>query len=90
MSGTRKYYDAPKKGTDQWKKNESIIAKNPLLRRVRDKAEGFKPGSGISTGPNDEQYKAGYDQINWGKKDNSKRSYKLKVNGVTVDPNEEE
>lgn len=80
----------PKKGSGQWVKNEKIIAKNPLLRAVRDKSEGFKPGSGISTGPNDEDYKAGYDQIDWSKRDNSKRSYKLKVNGVEVDPNEEE
>tara|TARA_R100000734_G_C3233976_1_gene40955 strand:- start:4 stop:267 length:264 start_codon:yes stop_codon:yes gene_type:complete len=80
----------PKKGSSRWVKNEKLIAKNPILRAARDKSEGFKPGSGISTGPNDEQYKQGYDQINWGNKDNSKRSYKLKVNGVEVDPNEEE
>lgn len=79
-----------KKGSKQWIKNESIIAKNPILRAARDKSEGFKPGSGISTGPNDEDYKTGYDQIDWGKRDTTKRSYKLKVNGVEVDPNEEE
>ena len=82
--------NVPKKGSSQWRKNESIIAKNPILRAARDKAEGFKPGSGISSADNSAEYKAGYDQIDWSKRDNSKRSYKLKVNGVEVDPNEEQ
>lgn len=84
----RKWADAPKKGSKQWIKNESIIAKNSYLRSQRDKVEGFKPSSGISTGVNDEQYKAGYDQINWGKKDpNIKPKFKIKINGVYVDGN---
>ena len=57
----------PKKNSRNWTKNESIIAKNPVLRAARDKSEGFKPSSGITTGANDEQYKAGYDKINWSK-----------------------
>lgn len=74
----------PKKGSAQWKKNESIIAKNPFLRAQRDNAEGFKPSSGIvSAGFGD-----AYDQINWGKKDTSKKSYKVKINGRYIDDDE--
>ena len=63
----KKYAPPPKKGSSQWKKNESIIAKNPLLRGVRDHAEGFKKGSGIVSGDNSQQYKDNYDKINWSK-----------------------
>tara|TARA_R100001463_G_scaffold43503_3_gene90723 strand:+ start:11482 stop:11757 length:276 start_codon:yes stop_codon:yes gene_type:complete len=86
----RSWGDAPKKNSSQWKKNESLIAKNPTLRAARDTAEGFKPGSGISTGPNDEEYKAGYDKIDWTKRDNTKRNYKIKINGVYQDDDQEE
>lgn len=89
----RKFADAPKTNSKQWIKNESTIAKNPTLRAARDQAEGFKPGSGISSGVNDEQYKAGYDKIDWNKgkkEDKPKRKYRTKVNGVYVDDNNEE
>ena len=88
----RKYAPPPKKGSDQWKKNESLIAKNPTLRAARDKAEGFKPGSGISTGPNYQQYKDGYDKIDWnkGKKEGkTKPKFRVKINGVYQDNDEE-
>ena len=74
----------PKKNSRNWTKNESIIAKNPVLRAARDKTEGFKPSSGITTGANDEQYKAGYDKINWSK-DKPKPSFRVKVNGKYLD-----
>ena len=61
----------PKKGSKQWIKNEKIIAKNPFLRAERDKAEGFRPGSGIVSADNSQEYKDGWDRI-WGnKKDES-------------------
>lgn len=78
-----------KKGSEQWVKNEKIIAKNPILRAARDKSEGLAKSSTIQSGDISEEYKAGYDQIDWSKRDNSKRSYKLKINGKEVDPNEE-
>ena len=87
----RKFADAPKTNSAQWIKNESTIAKNPTLRAARDQAEGFKPGSGISSGVVDQQYKDNYDKINWGKKDTTiKPKYKTKINGVYVDDNNEE
>ncbi len=75
----------PKEGSSQWKKNEKLIAKNPTLRAARDRAEGFKPGSGISSADNSEEYKANYDKIKWGKKLDANKSFRVKVNGVYVD-----
>ncbi len=76
----------PKKNSKQWKANEKAIASNPILRAARDTSEGFKPGSGISTGVNDEEYKAGYDKIVWSKKDpNEKPLFRVKVNGKYTD-----
>lgn len=63
--------NTPKKGSAQWKKNEKIIAKNPFLRAQRDKSEGFRPGSGIVSADNSQEYKDGWERI-WGKKDESK------------------
>ena len=79
----------PKKNSRDWVKNEKLIAKNSFLRKQRDKVEGFKPSSGITTGANDEQYKQGYDKINWTKdKDKPKPSFRVKVNGKYIDEKE--
>lgn len=77
----------PKKNSKAWVANEKIIAKNPFLRGQRDKTEGFKPSSGITTGANDEQYKAGYDKINW-TKDKPKPKFKIRVNGKVINDEE--
>ena len=58
----------PPKGSDQWKKNEKLIASNPTLRAARDRSEGFKPGGEIRTNPASELYKANYDKIDWSRK----------------------
>jgi hypothetical protein len=59
----------PEKGTAQWKRNESIIAKNPLLRSLREKSEGFagKSSSAGNWTPT-QAYKDNYDAI-FGKRD---------------------
>ncbi len=76
----------PKKGSSTWKKNEKLIAKNPLLRQVRDTAEGFKPGSGISNaGDISEQYKSNYDKIDFKGVRTEKKNYRVKINGKYVD-----
>jgi len=80
--------NTPKKGSKQWKKNESIISKHPVLRAARDQSEGLGSSSIINTGVNDEQYKAGYDKIEWNK-DKPKPKFKVRINGVLQD-NEEE
>lgn len=75
----------PKEGSSQWKKNEKLIATNPTLRAARDRAEGFKPGSGISSADSSPEYKANYDKIKWGNKLDTNKSFRVKVNGVYVD-----
>lgn len=89
----KEYAPPPKKGSDQWKKNEKLINTNPTLRAARDHSEGFKKGSGISTGVNDEQYKAGYDKIDWNKgkkEDKPKPKFRYKINGVYQDEQDDE
>ena len=79
----------PTKGSTQWKTNESIIAKNPVLRRFRDMQQGFKPSSSINTGVVDQQYKDNYDKIQWGsKEDKPKPLFRTKVNGRYIDEEE--
>ena len=76
----------PKKGSSQWKKNESLIAKNPTLRAARDRSEGFKPGSGISSADNSQEYKDNYDKIKWTKtEDKEKPKFRTKINGKYTD-----
>lgn len=53
----------PKQNSKQWIKNESIIAKSPVLRRMKDITNGFKPSSAITTGVNDQAYKDGWERI---------------------------
>lgn len=58
--------DIPKKNSSQWRKNESIIAKTPMLRAARDQAEGFNTSAGSSgTGgwTPSQAYKDNYDAI---------------------------
>ena len=53
---------------------------------MRDIAEGFKPGSTISTGVNDEQYKENFDKIKWAKpEDKEKPKFRIKINGKYQD-----
>ena len=61
-----------KKVTERFEKStvrqaEKLIDSSPQLRQARDIANGFKPGSGISSGANDQAYKDGWDRI-FGKK----------------------
>ena len=78
----------PEKNSSQWKKNEKLIAKHPGLRAARDVTEGLKPSSGISSGVNDAQYKAGYDQIEWNTDPKQKKSFRVKINGKYQDEEE--
>jgi len=79
----------PKKGSRQWINNEKLIGKNPVLRGARDRSEGFKPSSGISTGATDEQYKSNYDKIDWSNRDQTPKKFKVRVNGKLINPDEE-
>ena len=84
MSG---YNKTPKKGSRAWSKNEKIINTNPMLRELRDTSEGFKTGSGISTGADtSQQYKDNYDNIKWSKSEQKEKpKFRTKVNGKYTD-----
>ena len=82
----------PEKNSSQWKKNESIIAKNSALRAARDISEGFKPSSGITTGGNvSEEYKSNYDKIDFSvRMPDEKKGFRVKVNGRYIDEDEQD
>ena len=62
-------------------KFDNIINKTPMLKKLKDQSNGLKyKGDIVSSGFGDN-----YDQINWGKKLNSNKSYRVKVNGVYID-----
>jgi hypothetical protein len=63
--------DVPEKNSRQWRKNESLIAKDPVLRQARDISEGFRPGttSGSRVAGGSQSYKDGWDRIFGNKKD---------------------
>lgn len=77
----------PTKGSSQWKKNEKMIASNPVLRAARDTAEGFKASSGITTGGDvSQQYKDNYDKIDFTKREEAdKPKFRTKINGKYTD-----
>ena len=77
----------PKTGSSQWKKNEKMIATNPVLRAARDTAQGFKASSGITTGGDvSPEYKENYDNIVWTKREeDEKPKFRTKVNGKYTD-----
>lgn len=54
----------PERGSPQWKKNETIINRNPFLRKMRDQSEGISSSGASSNGwtPSDE-YRDNYDRI---------------------------
>jgi hypothetical protein len=77
----------PKVGTSQWKKNEKMIATNPVLRAARDTAQGFRASSGITTGGDvSPEYKSNYDKIVWTKREEAEKpKFRTKVNGKYTD-----
>lgn len=81
---TKKSGDIPEKNSSQWIKNEKLIAKNPVLRQARDIQQGFRPGSGISTGG----FGDNYDKIDFSNTRKQKKGYRVKINGVYQDEEE--
>lgn len=63
------------------------IDKSPELKKIRSIKDGMAY-SEINTGVNDPQYKENYDKIKW-TKSNEKKSFKVRVNGKVINPDEE-
>jgi len=85
--------DFTKKSVEKFDKStvraaEKLIDSSPELKKIRSIKDGLKP-SEITTGVNDAQYKAGYDNIKWSK-DKPKAKFKIRVNGKLINPDEEE
>jgi|TARA_B100001093_G_scaffold503611_1_gene558222 hypothetical protein len=85
--------DFTKKSVEKFDKGtvraaEKLIDSSPELKKIRSIKDGLKP-SEITTGVNDAQYKAGYDNIKWSK-DKPKAKFKIRVNGKLINPDEEE
>jgi len=85
--------DFTKKSVEKFDKGtvraaEKLIDRSPELKKIRSIKDGLKP-SEITTGVNDAQYKAGYDNIKWSK-DKPKAKFKIRVNGKLINPDEEE
>jgi hypothetical protein len=83
--------DFTKKSVEKFDKStvraaEKLIDSSPELKKIRSIKDGLTP-RGITTGANDQQYKDGYDKIEWGK-NKSKPSFKVRVNGVVQNDEE--
>ena len=81
--------EVPDPKSSQGKKLEKIVSHNPFLKKMRAQSRGEKY-SEIVSGDNSEEYKANYDKIDWSGVRPEKKNYRVKVNGVYVDDNEQE
>ena len=69
---------------------KQIVDKSPQLRKIKSVAQGEKHIGEINNVGNSEEYKANYDKIDWGKKDESyKPKYRVKINGVYQDEDDQ-
>lgn len=68
---------------------DKVINKTPYLKKIKDKSEGLKYSGDFNTGVPDQQYKDNYDKIDWGTKDETPKKYKVKVNGVYQDKDDD-
>ena len=61
---------------------DNIINKTPMLKKLRDGAEGLQHRGDVISGDTSQQYKDNYDQIDWTATYNQKKNYRVKINGV--------
>lgn len=81
--------NVPGKNTTEGKKLEKMVYQNSFLKKMRAKSHGEKYNDIVSA-DNSEEYKANYDKIDWTGVRSEKKSYRVKVNGVYVDDNDQE
>jgi len=71
----------PREGSAQWRKNEKIINENPILKKARDKSQGFNTDSkhygathggkgSARRGGNEQAYRDNWDRIFGGNREN--------------------
>ena len=74
----------PPKNSSEGKKLEKMVYQNPLLKKMRAKSHGEKYNDIVSA-DNSEEYKKNYEKIDWTGLRSEKKSYRVKVNGVYLD-----
>ena len=84
--------DFTKKSMEKFDKStvraaEKLVDSSSELKKIRSIKDGLTPRE-ITTGANDQQYKDNYDKIEWSK-NKSKPSFKVRVNGVVQNDEEE-
>jgi hypothetical protein len=70
-------------------KFDNIINKTPMLKKLRDQSQGLTYRGDITSDVPSEQYKNNYDKIKWGT-DKPKANFKIKINGVYQDRDNEQ
>ena len=70
-------------------KFDNIINKTPMLKKLRDQSQGLTYRGDITSDVPTEQYKKNYDKIKWGT-DKPKANFKIKINGVYQDRDNEQ
>lgn len=73
--------EPPKKNSSQWVRNEKIINQNSTLKAARDRAEGFTRSSTITSAG----FGDNYDKIDFSKRDDKPRKFRIKINGKYQD-----
>lgn len=68
---------------------DKVINKTPYLKKIKDKTEGLTHRGTIVAGDHSQEYKDNYDKIDWGTKDETPKKYKVKVNGVYQDKDDD-
>ena len=55
--------EPPKKGSAEWRRNETIINNNPALKKMRDISQGVSSSGSIVTPPASKEYQEGWERI---------------------------
>ena len=66
-------------------KFDNIINKTPMLKKLRDQSQGLTYKGDIVSDVPSEEYKQNYDQIDWSKRTDEPKTFKVKINGKYQD-----
>lgn len=71
-------------------KFDNIVNKVPYLKKIKDQQQGLTYRGDIVSGDTSQQYKDNYDQIDWSNTRKEKKNYRVKINGVYQDEDNDE
>ena len=78
----------PNPKSAEGKRLEKMVNQTPALKKLRASSNG-ETYRDIVSADNSAEYKKNYDKINWSGIRSEKKSYRVKVNGVYIDEDEE-